>query len=77
MKRPAICQIKTGLYLKIYLFGLLHVCIKSDHFVGFQSWVMGTDVWGIEYYTTTGMVYCEYDSAEKWQAILNALNEKL
>ncbi len=60
--------------LSIYFDTILHIKIKLDEFVGIQSWRSG-GVFFIEYILKTNRIKSEYDTKEKWLAVLKLLDE--
>ena len=70
-------KIKDGC-VKIYVNGLIHVCMKHDEIVGFESWIMGNDEnnFVIEYYLKSGVeIHTNYSERHRWIAILKLLDE--
>ncbi len=63
--------------IKILINGLIHVFIKADEFIAFQSWIGDDDRYYIEFYTTKQYFYTEYDDEKKWKQILKLLNVNL
>lgn len=64
--------------IKIFINGIIHVCIKADEFVAFQSWREDYNgMFYIEFYTHKQDFFCEYDCIDKWKTILKLLNEKI
>lgn len=66
-----------GLYLKVLIDELPHLCLALEELLGFQSYKKTTNWYGIEYYMTSGHVVCEYDNQELWSTILTQLNKTL
>lgn len=64
--------------IKIFINDIIHLCLKQDEVVGFQSWVEGDDdkKYIIEFYTKTTELFTEYDIREKWIDVLNLLNSR-
>jgi hypothetical protein len=66
----------VGNQFKIYLNGLIHFTLIQEEFVGFQSWVKGTDWYCIAFYTQNcGAIMCDYTSKELWESILKELDK--
>jgi hypothetical protein len=65
--------------LKIKFGDTTHLRIDATKLVGHQSWRegYGNRKFVIEYTTTGGQIVSEYDSEEKWRAILNGLDAAL
>lgn len=65
--------------LKVRFGDTTHLRIASDKLIGHQSWRegYGTRKFVIEYMTAAGPIVCEYDSEEKWKAILAGLDAAL
>ena len=62
-------------YVKIYINDIIHVQFKSDSFMGFQSWVNGTNWYDIEFYLKDGVtIHTSYSSIDRWKKILQCLN---
>lgn len=63
--------------IQIHFNGVLHLHIQRPIFA-VQSWVQEPQgKWVIQYTTAGGEVTTEYDSREKWEAILLALSKVL
>lgn len=62
---------------KILINGLPHVCIETDQFVGFNSSMDSDTKCYIEFITKTNIFTTEYDSVDKWKAVLKELNDSL
>lgn len=71
-------EIKTGYEcIRIYFGGVLHLHLQRPVFA-VQSWVlMKEGKFTIQYTTAGGEITSEYDSREKWEAILNGLDKIL
>lgn len=69
-------QIKDN-NIKIFIDGILHLSIKHDELIGFQSWILGDDekIYCIEYYTKSKDILTEYNNFEKWKSILGLLDK--
>lgn len=64
--------------LRLIINGKIHLFLNNfSDFVGFQSWIGDNNRYYIEFYTKTQDFFTEYDTNEKWSAVLNLLNEKL
>jgi len=63
--------------IKIYINETLHVSIRHDELVGFQSWIMGEKYkkYVIEFYTKTNSFTTEYNDIDKWKNILAKLDD--
>lgn len=61
--------------VSVYIDGVLHVRFKKDSWLGVQSWLEGEGKYCIEYYFNTRSILTEYDSKDKWLAILLELNK--
>ena len=59
--------------VKVYVNGILHVSIKRDVLISVQSWEVD-GVYYIQYQTTSGGIMTDYDTADKWLAILKELD---
>ena len=71
-------KIETGhYYFKILIDELPHVVIDAKEFKGFHSWRDSDTLCCIEFITRTNKIKVEYDSVEKWKAVLKELNESL
>ncbi len=66
-----------GRYLKIYFGDVLHLLLKTDEFVGLQSWVTGykKQSYYIEFTTKTTTILTGYDKKAKWEKVLKLLDE--
>ena len=62
--------------LKLFIDGTLHLYLDKDKLLGFQSWI-SNDKYLIEYTLVGNTITTEYNSHEKWEFILNLLNENL
>lgn len=63
--------------IRILIEGLPHVYISRNEFVGFTSWNDDDSMYVIEYVTKYNKIRTEYDTKEKWLAVLTELNNKL
>lgn len=65
--------------LKIRFGEVTHLRIDATKLIGYQSWRQGygNHKFVIEYTTTGGQIVCEYDTEEKWAAILDGLDQAL
>lgn len=71
-------QIKINHYdLRIMINGLPCVYILRKEFCGFQSWNDDESMFVIEFYTKKNKIRTEWDTREKWETVLKALNNKL
>lgn len=62
--------------------GIPHLCLREDGFCGMQSYIDGLEPpdkkWVIElYYKGTDPIVVEYNSREKWEAVLAELKKIL
>lgn len=64
-------------YFKVLIDDTIHVCIDRKEFVGVTSWYDCETQCSIEWVTKTNTFRTEYDSVEKWKAVLQALKENL
>lgn len=68
---------KTGFNnLKIFIQKTLHLHIERDKYLGLQSWKHQGKMC-IEITLTTNKIILEYDTVEKWEKVLNLLNDNL
>ena len=65
--------VSKGAWLKLYIDGHLHLCLRHGDLLGFQSWV-SENFYCIEFYMADTTVLAEYDKREKWQQILDLLD---
>lgn len=71
-------SVKISFYsLKVCFGDITHLRIDIAKLVGHQSWCDSDCNFVIEYMTTAGPITCEYDSKEKWRAILKGLDDAL
>lgn len=63
-----------GEHLKIYMNGLVHVCVPLDRFRGFNSWYKREDWYCIEFELDGAAMLLEYNSFEKWSQVLKLLD---
>lgn len=64
--------------LKILIDGAIHLQLKLNDLVGFQSWIHGEKEYYIEYYFTGGAkITTAYGEKERWCQILEVLYKKL
>lgn len=62
--------------LRIYIDNILHLSIKQEELIGFQSYIMGTQDFFIEFYMKNGpIIECKYTKKEIWIEILNQLDK--
>lgn len=77
-KKHTITLVVHNLYIRIYINGLLHLAIKEENLVAIQSYVSGTDArYCIDYILKDSYITSNYDTREKWQAVLKLLDENL
>lgn len=63
--------------LRVYVNDILHVSIPRGN-IAVQSWRDGPNHYSIEYYYGAGQkILTEYDSEEKWHAVLAGLDREL
>lgn len=60
--------------IKIFINGIIHICINQSELLCFQSWI-GTDKYMIQFNLKGDKMLCEYDSFKKWQKILTLLSK--
>jgi hypothetical protein len=64
--------------IKIRINGNLHLSLKPSRFLGMQAWrILREQRWIIEYTMEGGVITTDYDSPEKWRAILAELDNVL
>lgn len=63
--------------IRILINGYIHLLVKEDEFLGFQSWIENKRKFFIEIYLKNGKILLGYDVREKWELILKLLNENL
>jgi len=65
--------------LKVKFGDVTHLRIDVTKLIGHQAWRegYGNHKFVIEYTTTGGPIVCEYDTEEKWLAILDGLDKAL
>ena len=61
--------------VKVFINGIPAVCIKQDELVGFHAWIFAHDSYFIEFVLHSTTITREYDSRDKWERILKALNK--
>lgn len=63
--------------IKIFINSLVHLALKKESVVGFQSWIEGKGIedknYHIEFYLIKKTIRVEYDQIEKWKAILKLI----
>ena len=65
-----------GNQFKVYVDDLIHITFIQAEFLGFQSWVKGTDWYCIEFhFNNKGRMLCEYTSKELWESILKEFDK--
>jgi hypothetical protein len=63
--------------LRIYINGCVHIHLKLQDLIAFQSWVHGKSEFYIEYtYLGGTKVTSGYTEIEKWKSILKILDEQ-
>jgi hypothetical protein len=78
MAAPTPAVTLTHYSLKIHFGSVLHLRIPRADLVGVQSWRDGPRHFSIEYHLRGGAsIKTEYDTPEKWTAILAGLDEVL
>ncbi len=66
--------------LRIYINDLLHVDVKMENYIAFQSWFEGSQnkLYFIEFYFKEGEpLLLGYDERSTWESILKILDEKV
>lgn len=64
--------------LRIYFNGALHVHIVRSQLIGVQSWMRrATGKYYVEFTLVGGTITCDYDTPQKWRAVLNGLARAL
>lgn len=65
--------------IKVRFGDVTHLRIDATKLIGHQSWRegYGNHKFVIEYTTTAGQIICEYDTEDKWKAILAGLDRVL
>jgi hypothetical protein len=75
-KSPKVEVIEKGIYIKIYINGLLHFQVEKKSIISIQSWIMGDEgTWKIEYCTSGNSTQCEYVSEWLWRTILIGIDK--
>jgi hypothetical protein len=59
--------------MKVFINGILHLLIRPKDFVGLHAY-QEEQSFVIEVHTIHRMIMVEYDSREKWVAVLSELN---
>lgn len=70
-----ITRDKHGDYIKIYINGMLHVCVKQKYLLGLQAWVDRPGWYVIEFTLRRNVMKVEYNTFEKWNTVLKLLEE--
>jgi hypothetical protein len=62
--------------VKIYINELIHLMLRKDKLLGFDSWILenASFKYCIEFYLQGSTILLEYDTREKWEAILRLLD---
>ncbi len=65
-------------HFKVYINGLIHLCIKTDDIIGIQSWMEPdeTSRYYIKFYTKTANVVCKYNDLFKWKSMLQLIDKQ-
>lgn len=64
--------------LRIYINGILHIQLKLQDLIGFQSWIHGEREYYIEYYFQgNNKITTAYGEKDKWVAILKLLEDNI
>jgi hypothetical protein len=64
--------------IAIRIGGVLHLYLDRKKFLAVQAWIMdGRTQFFIEYIMEGGSFTADYDTREKWEAILNGLDAVL
>jgi hypothetical protein len=63
--------------LRIWCGNVLHLSIDNSRLLGFQAWQDGPSGFRVEFVLAGGTLTTEYDSLEKWLAVLRGLEEVL
>lgn len=71
MSAPVTLDVVYGAAI-IRIAGTTHLNFRTDRFIGFQTW-LGEDRYCIEITLDGGSIQTEYDTAEKWEAVISAI----
>jgi hypothetical protein len=64
--------------IRVYFGDVLHLHVDRAKYVGLQSWTDHAASYSIEITTRDGAsITLEYDRADKWRAVLKAIDEVL
>jgi hypothetical protein len=63
--------------VKIFLNGILHLYFCRENLRGIESWQYGQDQFVIEIALKEAVLTLEYDTKEKWTAILSELDQAI
>lgn len=75
MVKTRVKVINDGNQFKLYLDDYIHLTFIQSEFLGFQSWVKGTEWFCIEFvFHGKPKILCEYSSIELWKLILKELD---
>lgn len=66
-----------GNYYKVFINNMLHFSISCYGILGIQTWVKGSGWFCIEIYMKEKNMLLEYDSFDKWKAVINLLNQNI
>jgi hypothetical protein len=58
--------------IRVHIDGLLHVYVLRSKLLGISSWKDG-GTYSLEFARAGGSILCEYDSAEKFRAVMGGL----
>jgi len=65
--------------IKIYFNDVIHLTLRQDNLLGFQSWILGDEheTYWIEYTMKDGVeILTGYDKIDKWKTILELLDKE-
>jgi len=69
--------LNKGDFYKVYINGYLHLAVKKDEIMGFQSFAMDDVAYPfqIEIYTKFETITIEYDRVQKWKKMLQLMDK--
>lgn len=63
--------------IRIYINNVLFIMLLRDELLGIQSWSEYGEKWCIGFYLKGNSFVSEFDTKEKWLAVLDAIDKKL
>ncbi len=67
----------TYLFFRVKIDGITHMSIKAEEIISCQTWFNTSAKYCIEFQTNHTSILFEYDSKDKWLAVIKILEDNL